>query len=107
MKIEITDENFKGEVLESGVPVLVDFWAPWCGPCKVMSPIIEELGDEIDAAQMKIGACNVDESPKAPQEYGVMSIPTFIVFKDGKEVDRVSGSMEKEDLKERIMKHVA
>jgi len=107
MKLEFTDETFEQEVLKSPVPVMVDFWAPWCAPCKVMSPIVEALADEIGVDTVKIGACNVDENMKVAQEYGIMSIPTFILFKDGREVERVSGSMEKETLKAKILKHVA
>ena len=106
MKIEINDENFEAEVLKSSTLVLIDFWAPWCGPCRVMSPILEEISNEIDPSKLKIGACNVDNSPKTPQEYGVMTVPTFIFFKDGKEIDRLSGSMTKEALNNKISNHV-
>ena len=107
MKIEITDDNFASEVLQSPVPVMVDFWAPWCGPCRAMSPVVEALADEIESSLLKIGAMNVDEGGKMAQEYGVMTIPTFIIFKDGKEVERMSGSMEKSVLQEKLMHHVS
>ncbi|MCR4278890.1 MAG: thioredoxin [bacterium] len=107
MKIEITDDNFAEEVLKSSVPILVDFWAPWCGPCRAMNPIIEALADEMDASQIKIGAMNVDESGETAQKFGIMSIPTFIIFKDGQEVERIGGSLEKDALKAKMLKHVA
>ena len=106
MEYTITDANFEAEVLKSPVPVLVDFWAPWCGPCRTMSPIVEELAGEIYSAKLKIGTCNVDENGEAAQTYGIMSVPTFLVFKGGQVVEQISGSMEKEALKERVMKHV-
>lgn len=107
MKHEFTDERFEEEVLQSPVPVLVDFWAPWCGPCRAMAPIVEELAGELDAAVIKIGAMNVDEHGNAAQTYGVMSIPTFIIFKNGAEVARMSGSMDKDVLKAKILEHAA
>lgn len=101
-----TDANFEEEVLKSPTTVLVDFWAPWCGPCRMMAPIVEALADETDAATLKIGKCNVDENGQSAQTYGIMSIPTFLVFKGGQVVEQIAGSMEKEALKERVMKHV-
>jgi len=92
-----TDQNFDSEVLKSSVPVFVDFWAPWCGPCRATSPIIEELAGEIDSAKLKIGKVNCDENSGLVQTYNILSIPAFIVFKDGKEDLRFSGSMGKED----------
>ena len=106
MENTFTDANFEAEVLKSPAPVLVDFWAPWCGPCRTMSPMVEELAEEIDSATLKIGKCNVDENGEAAQTYGIMSIPTFLVFKGGQVVEQMSGSMEKQTLKERVMKHV-
>ncbi len=106
MEMIFTDENFDIEVLKSSVPVLVDFWAPWCGPCMTMGPIVEEIADEVAPEVMKIGKCNVDESGKAAQQYNILSIPTFLVFKKGVVVEQVSGSMSKEALMERIKKHV-
>jgi thioredoxin len=102
-----TDANFQSDVLGSAVPVVVDFWAPWCGPCRVMGPIIEELANELDASKVKIGKLNVDENGQTAMQYGVMSIPTTIIFKDGKPADQVVGSMPKDALKARIEKHLS
>jgi len=96
--LELTKETFKKEVLESVVPVLVDFWAPWCGPCKMMLPIVEEITKELDPAKAKIAKVNADEQGELSEEYGVMSIPTFILFKKGQEVERLSGAQAKERL---------
>lgn len=97
--LELNKDNFKKEVLESGVPVLVDFFATWCGPCKIMLPIVEELAKE-EGGKFKVAKINVDESNDLAQEYEVMSIPTFIVFKNGKETERVMGAQAKEKLLE-------
>jgi thioredoxin 1 len=101
-----TDANFKQEVLESQNPVFVDFWAPWCGPCQMMGPIVEELSHEYEGKNIVIGECNVDENSNSASEYGVLSIPTFIVFKGGKAVDQLVGGVQKEKLKEFIDKHL-
>ncbi len=94
-----TDANFQEEVLNSSVPVFVDFWAPWCGPCQQMSPMVEELAGEISVEKMKIGKMNVDENPVTPSKYEVMSIPTFLIFKNGEVVGQELGAMEKDRLK--------
>lgn len=93
--LTITDENFNKEILESNLPVLVDFWASWCGPCQMVGPIIEELAKEFEG-KVKIGKVNVDENPKIAAKYGIMSIPTVILFKQGKEVGRKIGVEGKE-----------
>ncbi|MFH1621149.1 MAG: thioredoxin [Patescibacteria group bacterium] len=101
------DANFENEVIKSSVPVLVDFWAPWCGPCRIMSPIIEELADEMDASKIKIGKVNVDENGGLAQTYNIMSIPSFIVFKDGKVAEQFVGVIQKEAFKEKLQKYLA
>ncbi len=102
----ITDANFNDEVLKSDVPVLVDFWAPWCGPCQLMGPIIEALAHEYEGKAIKIGKCNVDENPNSSQQYGVLSIPTFLIFKNGQVVDTLVGGTQKEKMKEFIEKNI-
>lgn len=106
MEYTFTDANFQSEVLNSSVPVVVDFWAPWCGPCRVMGPIIEELANEFDASTVKIGKLNVDDNGQSAMAYGVMSIPTTIVFKGGKPVDQIVGAMQKDALKARLEKNI-
>lgn len=93
--ITLTDDNFDSEVLSGSMPVLVDFWAPWCGPCKMLGPVIEELAKEY-AGKVKICKCNVDENQQKPSQYGVRSIPTLILFKDGKEVKQTVGLQPKD-----------
>lgn len=107
MEHTFTDADFDAEVLKSPVPVLVDFWAPWCGPCRTMGPIVEEIAEETDEAKLKVGKMNVDEQGATAQSYNIMTIPTFLVFKDGNVVDQIVGSMEKAALVERVMKHVS
>ena len=101
-----TEQNFDAEVVKSSVPVLVDFWAPWCGPCRATGPVVEELSNEIDAAKLKIGKINVDDNGNLAQTYNVLSIPTFIVFKDGKEDIRFSGAMPKEDFLAKLARYI-
>ena len=101
-----TDANFKAEVLESTTPVFVDFWAPWCGPCQMMGPIVEELAHEFEGKNIKIGKCNVDENSETAGQFNVMSIPSFKVFKGGQVVDEITGGVQKEKLKEMIGKFV-
>ena len=97
MKIKLSTENFEKEVLKSEKPVLVDFYADWCGPCNAMAPVIEELAKELEG-KVKVGKINVDENPDIAVEYNVMSIPTLIVFKNGKEEKRLVGLRNKEEL---------
>jgi thioredoxin 1 len=96
-----SDGNFKKEVLESDLPVLVDFWANWCGPCKMIGPTVEELAKEY-SGKMKIGKLDVDNNPQSATNYGVMSIPTLIFFKEGKVSDQITGALNKSALKQKI-----
>lgn len=105
-EIILNDQNFEGEVLQSSVPVLVDFWAPWCGPCQMMGPVIEELASEFDVTKAKVGKLNVDESQVIAGKYQVMSIPTFLVFKGGQVVDQMVGGVQKERLKDMLNKYI-
>lgn len=97
MEIKLSTENFEKEVLKSEKPVLVDFYADWCGPCNAMAPVIEELAKELEG-KVKVGKINVDENPDIAVEYNVMSIPTLIVLKNGKEEKRLVGLRNKEEL---------
>lgn len=102
-----TEANFPSEVLSSSTPVLVDFWAEWCTPCRIVGPIIEELSHEVDESKLKIGKLNVDENMHLSTEYRVLSIPTMIVFQNGKEIDRIVGAMPKEALVEKLKPYLA
>lgn len=94
MAISVTDSTFEKEVLKSSEPVIVDFWAEWCGPCKAMSPVVDELAKEL-GSKAKVVKINIDDSPEAPTKYGVRGIPTFMVFKGGQVVDTRVGGMSK------------
>jgi thioredoxin 1 len=104
--ITLTDENFQREVIESNEPVLVDFWAAWCGPCLVLGPIVEELAGDL-AGQAKVGKLNVDENPGIASEYGIRSIPTVLIFDKGKVADSAIGVVPKKALREKINSLVA
>ncbi|MCZ8516812.1 thioredoxin [Paenibacillus filicis] len=101
--VNVSDQSFSNEVEGSGT-VLVDFWAPWCGPCKMIAPVLEELDKEL-ADSVKIAKVNVDDNPESASRFGVMSIPTLIVFKDGQPVDKVVGFQSKDALKNVLSRH--
>jgi len=103
--IEVTDANFKSEVLESTTPVLVDFWAEWCGPCKMIAPVVEQLAAEY-AGKLKVGKVDVDSNQQTSMQFGIRSIPTLLVFKNGKVVDQIVGAVSKHTLAEKISKHL-
>ncbi|MBU0544713.1 MAG: thioredoxin [Proteobacteria bacterium] len=99
--MEISDSSFDSEVVQSEKPVLVDFWAPWCGPCKAIGPIIEELAGEF-GDKIKFAKCNVDDNPVSPGKFGIKAIPTLIFFKQGKVVDQITGMVAKSKLQQTI-----
>jgi len=99
--VEIKDDNFSEVVTQAKTPVLVDFWAPWCGPCRMVSPVVEELADEYEG-KVSFGKVNVDENPKIASQYGIMSIPTLILFKDGQPVSNIVGFRPKDELKKSL-----
>ncbi len=101
-----SDDNFEAEVLNSETPVFVDFWAPWCGPCQQMGPLVEELAAEL-GDKVKVGKLNVDENQVTAGKYSVLSIPTFLLFKGGEVVDTVVGGVPKAKLSEMIAKHTS
>lgn len=102
---QVTDSTFKQEVLESQIPVLVDFWAPWCGPCKMVAPIVEEVAQQY-SDQVKVVKVNTDENPSVASEYGIRSIPTLMIFKDGQRVDMVVGAVPKTTLANTLEKYL-
>lgn len=104
--LHLTDANFKKDVLESKLPVMVDYWATWCGPCKMITSVIEELAKEY-GGKIKIGKINVDENPKTATQYGIMSIPTLVFFKNGKVMEQVIGALSKAELKKKIEENLA
>ena len=105
-EIILNDSNFEQQVLKSDQPVLVDFWAEWCGPCKMMSPILEELAKAMEGKPVKIAKCNVDENIALAEKYEVMSIPAFKIFKQGKVVEEWVGAQNLEGLKEKLEKYI-
>jgi len=105
MEIKVTDANFEQEVLKSEIPVLVDFWAPWCGPCQMVAPAVEEIAEEYQG-KLKVCKINVDEAPNTSSRYGIMSIPTLVVFKDGEVMDKVIGALPKSELLKALEAHI-
>ena len=105
MALEITDSSFQEVVLQSDKPVLVDFWAPWCGPCRMLSPVIEQLHNEFEGKAV-IGKVNVDDYQQIAVEYGIRSIPTLLIFKNGELVDRLTGVSPKEVIAEKLSAHL-
>ena len=99
--VEFTESNFDQEVLKSGVPVIVDMWAAWCGPCRMVAPIVEELAGTYQG-KIKVGKLNVDDHPMVAGQFKIMNIPTLLFFKSGQEVDRIVGVVPKEELSRRI-----
>ena len=104
--IHINDNSFEEEVLKSTVPVLADFWAEWCGPCRTIAPVLEEIAEEYDGT-LKIAKIDVDENPELPARFGIQGIPTLILFKDGKPVERIVGAMPKGRLLAQIEPHLS
>jgi len=101
--VELKDSTFEGEVLKSEIPVLVDFWAPWCGPCKMIAPVVEEISNAY-TGKLKVGKVNVDENQEITMKYGIRSIPTLIVFKDGQALEQIIGAVPKTEIERVISK---
>ncbi len=99
--LTITEDNFDSEVIKSDIPVLIDFWAVWCGPCKAIHPIVEELATDYDG-KVKFGKCNVDRNQQIALKYGIRSIPTLIIFKDGEVADQIIGALPKQHIQSKL-----
>jgi thioredoxin 1 len=103
--IEITDSNFQHEVLDSDKPVLLDFWAVWCGPCKSIAPVVDEIAREFDG-RLKVGKVDVDNNPEVSMKFGIRNIPALMVFKQGRVVEQVIGAVHKRNLLEKVTPHI-
>ncbi len=103
--VQVTDSSFKQDVLDSNVPVLVDFWAPWCGPCRMVAPVVDEIAQQYEG-QIKVVKLNTDENPNVASQYGIRSIPTLMIFKDGQKVDMVVGAVPKTTLATTLEKYL-
>ncbi len=103
--LEFSDANFEKEVLQATTPVLVDFWAPWCGPCRMIAPVVEQIADEYHG-RVKVGKLNTDDNGKIPDQYDIRSIPTLLLFKNGQVADRKIGAVPKKDLEAILNAHV-
>ena len=101
--LQVTDDTFEAEVLKSDLPVLVDFWASWCGPCRAIAPVVEELSEQY-SGKVKVAKLNVDESPKTPGQYGIRAIPTLIMFKGGQVADQITGAVSKSHIEQALSK---
>ncbi|MBF2048931.1 MAG: thioredoxin [Leptolyngbya sp. IPPAS B-1204] len=101
----VTDETFEQEVIESSVPVLVDFWAPWCGPCRMVAPVVDEIAEQY-AGKVKVVKVNTDDNPSVASKYGIRSIPTLMIFKGGQRVDMVVGAVPKTTLASTLEKYI-
>ena len=104
--LEVNDANFQAEVIDSQTPVLVDFWATWCGPCKMIAPVVEEIAKEYEG-RLKVGKLDVDANPAVSMQFGIRSIPTLLVFKGGRVVEQIVGAVPKRSLVEKVSHHVA
>jgi len=101
--LQVTDENFEKEILQADIPALVDFWAAWCGPCRAIAPVVEELAQAYQG-KVKVAKMNVDENAKTPQKYGIRAIPTLIIYKNGQVVDQITGAVSRSVIENALKK---